>query len=57
MLISIAIAILAGFYSSSHPDGLEKAARDLGFERKAVSTYVADVKHVGRQLKKFLNIF
>jgi hypothetical protein len=37
VLIAIAIAILAGFLASDHPDGLEKVAGNLGFERKAAS--------------------
>ena len=32
------IAVLAGFYASSHHDGLEKVAKTLGFENKAKSS-------------------
>ncbi len=38
ILISIAVAVLAGFFASSRPDGLEKVAGNLKFEGKAVST-------------------
>jgi ABC-type Fe3+ transport system permease subunit len=38
ILISIAVAVLAGFFASSHPDGLEKVAGNLKFEEKARST-------------------
>ncbi len=38
ILIAIAVAILAGFFASSNPDGLEKVAENLGFERKASAT-------------------
>lgn len=38
ILISIAVAILAGFFASSHPDGLEKVAGGLKFEEKAKDT-------------------
>jgi len=35
---SIAIVILAAFFASSHPDGLEKVSEKLGFIRQAVSS-------------------
>jgi len=38
ILISIAVAVLAGFFASSHPDGLEKVAGGLKFEEKSKST-------------------
>jgi hypothetical protein len=38
ILISIAVAILAGFFASSHPDGLEKVAGGLKFEEKVKDT-------------------
>lgn len=38
ILIAIAIAILAGFLASNRPDGLEKVAGNLGFERKTGPT-------------------
>jgi cobalt/nickel transport protein len=36
ILLSILIAILAAFFASSHPDGLEKVAENLGFIEKGV---------------------
>jgi cobalt/nickel transport protein len=38
VLLAIIIAIFAGFFASSHPDGLEKVAGNLKFEQKASST-------------------
>lgn len=38
VLISIAVALLAGFFASSHPDGLEKVAGNLKFEEKSKGT-------------------
>ena len=38
ILISIAVAILAGFFASSHPDGLEKVAGGLKFEERTKAT-------------------
>lgn len=35
---SIGIVILAAFFASSHPDGLEKVAERLGFIKQAVSS-------------------
>jgi len=35
---SIMIVILAAFFASSHPDGLEKVAEKLGFIKQAVSS-------------------
>jgi hypothetical protein len=58
VLISIAVAILAGFFASTHPDGLEKVAANLGFEHKAVPTpgvFVHGIKYLGRLLKNLLN--
>lgn len=36
--IAILIAVLAGFFTSKHPDGLIKVARTMGFDRKSVSS-------------------
>lgn len=36
ILLSIIIAVLAAFFASSHPDGLEKVAERLGFIEKGV---------------------
>ena len=38
ILIAIAVAILAGFFASSHPDGLEKVAGNLKFEERTKTT-------------------
>lgn len=38
IIIAIAVAVLAGFYASSNPDGLEKVAGNLKFENKSSST-------------------
>jgi hypothetical protein len=43
ILLSILIAVLAAFFASAHPDGLEKVAQSLGFiesgvERSSVMT-------------------
>ena len=35
-LLSIAVAVLAAFLASSHPDGLDFVAEKLGFVHKAV---------------------
>ena len=32
------VAILAGFFASTYPDGLEKVAKNLGFEKKVSSS-------------------
>ena len=37
LLLSIAIAIVAAFFASANPDGLEKVAENFGFVDKAVS--------------------
>jgi hypothetical protein len=37
-LIAVVIASFAGFFASSHPDGLEKVAANLNFEGKAKGT-------------------
>jgi hypothetical protein len=34
ILLSIVIAVLAAFFASAHPDGLEKVAETLGFIEK-----------------------
>jgi hypothetical protein len=34
VLLSLAIALLAAFFASAHPDGLEKVAETLGFLEK-----------------------
>ena len=31
ILLAVAIAVLASFFASAHPDGLEKVAETLGF--------------------------
>lgn len=36
ILLAILIAILAFFFASAHPDGLEKVAENLGFINLAV---------------------
>lgn len=38
-IIAVAIASLAGFFASSHPDGLEKVAANLNFEAKSRGTF------------------
>jgi hypothetical protein len=38
ILISLAVVILAGFFASSHPDGLLKVSGDLKLADKAAST-------------------
>ena len=38
ILLSLGVAILASFFASSHPDGLEKVAEDLGFIERATDT-------------------
>ena len=38
IFLSIAIAILAAFFASANPDGLEKAAEKLGFIEKGTSS-------------------
>lgn len=35
---SMLIVIMAAFFASSHPDGLEKVAEKLGFIKQAVSS-------------------
>ncbi len=35
IFIAVVVAIFAGFYASSRPDGLEKVAGNLKFEEKA----------------------
>jgi hypothetical protein len=37
-IIAVAIASLAGFFASSHPDGLDKVAANLNFEAKVKGT-------------------
>ena len=37
IFLSIAIAVLASFFASAHPDGLEKVAETLGFIDKGVA--------------------
>ncbi|MEE8637476.1 MAG: PDGLE domain-containing protein [Candidatus Margulisiibacteriota bacterium] len=36
ILLSILIAVLAAFFASTHPDGLEKVAENLGFIHKGM---------------------
>ena len=36
IFLTITIAILAAFFASAHPDGLEKVAETLGFIEKGV---------------------
>ncbi|NQT29354.1 MAG: PDGLE domain-containing protein [Candidatus Saganbacteria bacterium] len=36
LLLSILIVILAAFFASAHPDGLEKVAEHLGFMDKGI---------------------
>lgn len=38
IFISLAIAVLASFFASSHPDGLERVAERLGFLNAASGT-------------------
>ena len=38
LFFSISVVILAAFFASSHPDGLEKVAEKLGFIKQAVSS-------------------
>lgn len=38
ILLAVAIAIFAGIFASLSPDGLEKVASTLGFEKKAASS-------------------
>lgn len=42
LAISLVIAGFLSFYASSHPDGLEKVAIDLGFIETAKDSAVAD---------------
>ncbi len=42
LAISLVIAGFLSFYASSHPDGLEKVAIDLGFIDTAKDSAVAD---------------
>ena len=38
ILLALGVAIIASFFASSHPDGLEKVAEDLGFIERASDT-------------------
>lgn len=42
LLVSVLLAGVVSFYSSSSPDGLEKAAEDVGFIDEATDSAVAD---------------
>jgi cobalt/nickel transport protein len=42
LLVSVIIAGVVSFYASSHPDGLEKAADEVGFLDDAQDSAVAD---------------
>ena len=42
MLASILLATVASFYASSAPDGLERVARDTGFDDQAQESATAD---------------
>jgi cobalt/nickel transport protein len=42
LLVSVIIAGVVSFYASSHPDGLEKAAEEVGFLDDAQDSAVAD---------------
>lgn len=37
------LAVVASFVASSSPDGLERVAADLGFERHAATLYTAPI--------------
>ena len=39
LMLSILIVILAAFFASSHPDGLEKVAQSLGFLDKGIENH------------------
>jgi cobalt/nickel transport protein len=42
LLVSVIIAGVVSYYASSHPDGLEKAAEEVGFIGDAQDSAVAD---------------
>lgn len=42
LLVSVLLAGVVSFYASSSPDGLEKAAEDVGFIDEATDSAVAD---------------
>lgn len=42
-IASLFLAGVVSFYASSHPDGLEKVARDIGFSETAKENTNADV--------------
>jgi hypothetical protein len=42
LLVSLLIAGVVSYYASSHPDGLEKAAEEVGFIEDAEDSAVAD---------------
>lgn len=42
LVVSIIIAGVVSYYASSHPDGLEKAAEEVGFLDDATDSAVAD---------------
>lgn len=42
LLVSIVIAGVVSYYASSHPDGLEKAAEEVGFIEDAQDSAVVD---------------
>jgi len=69
LLSAIVIAILAGFFSSSLPDGLEKVLGSSGQKAYSFATVIfgiiliyfifrsiAKVKHIGDLLKKLMNM-
>ena len=39
ILLSLVIAVLAAFFASAHPDGLEKVAEGLGFIDRGVERH------------------
>lgn len=42
LLLSVLLAGVVSFYASSNPDGLEKAAEDVGFLEEAADSAVAE---------------
>ena len=46
ILASISVAIIAGLFASGSPDGLEKVAKNLGFDKKAAGSPAVFIDHI-----------
>jgi len=46
IIISIVVVVLAGLLASTLPDGLEKVAKSLGFDKKAAGSPAVFIDHI-----------